>query len=122
MLKTVLQHIRDGMNIPEDFVLASSFKPSLDDLRSSEWNSDFERLMRNRLIFGAMRYGDFKSKKKITYNYLRRAKKIIDEYMLTGNDELLVDMANYALLEFTFGKHPKKHFKSVDDGNHCEKD
>jgi hypothetical protein len=59
-------------------------------------------------------------KKNQNYNYLARAKELIDEYMVTGNDELLVDLGNYSLLEFTFGHHPKKHFKAVNDGNHCK--
>ncbi len=40
------------------------------------------------------------------------------EYIETGNDELLVDVANLCMKEFAVGNHPKKHFNSVDDGEH----
>ena len=40
------------------------------------------------------------------------------EYLETGNDELLVDIANLGMKEFSVGNHSKKHFKSIDDGEH----
>ena len=83
-------------------------------LEKSEWSPDFEQLMRNRLIMGAMRYGKMGDPSKPQYDrisdILRRAK----EYKKTGNDELLADIANAALLEYVEGDHPQKHFRSTD--------
>jgi hypothetical protein len=59
-MKTVLEHIRAGMNIPE----CKEPLPDLEQLRRTEWNPEFEKLMRNRLLMGAMRYGEFRHKKK----------------------------------------------------------
>jgi hypothetical protein len=43
MLKTVLQHIRDGMDIPEnrEFVTPIATKPDLPLLKVTEWCSQF---------------------------------------------------------------------------------
>ena len=94
--------------------------PSLSELKISEWSPDFEQKMRNRLIMGSFRYQTFATKRN-SYNYdtATEAIKRIERYQADGNTEHLVDAANMCLLEYEFGKHPTKHFKSVDDGEHA---
>ena len=41
---------------------------TFDELQQTEWNVDFEKLMRNRLIIGAMRYGRIGAKNKPKYD------------------------------------------------------
>lgn len=41
---------------------------TFDELRQTEWNVDFEKLMRNRLIMGAMRYGRIQARNKPKYD------------------------------------------------------
>lgn len=98
----------------------SPLKPSLEDLRGSEWSVEFERLMRNRLVMGAIRYGALHAENKPRYDrvssIIARAKK----YEETHNKELLVDIANLSLLEFEEGEHPDNHFKATDDKEHVE--
>ena len=90
-------------------------------LLKSEWSPRFEQLMRNRLIQGCFRYGAFAEKrKKFNYDTATEAITRIERYQKDGNVEHLVDAANMCLLEFEFGKHPKKHFKAVDDGKHAQ--
>lgn len=91
---------------------------SLDDLRRSEWSPEFERLMRNRLVMGAMRYGLLNDPDKEPWNRAAGIWKRLNEYRATGNTECLVDIANLALLEFEEGQHPQKHFAAAGDGNH----
>jgi len=91
----------------------------LEQLRESEWSPRFEQLMRNRLIMGFFRYGPFDKQNRTTEQVLSNIEKRIKEYRKTGNDELLVDVANLAMKEFVVGKHPNKHFKSEDDGEHA---
>jgi len=86
----------------------------------TEWNPEFENLMRNRLLMGALRYGLMKDPEKADYDYLGAMESKIRQYRETGNDELLVDIGNYALLEFTLGRHPKKHFEATDDKDHAK--
>jgi len=92
-------------------------RKSITDLKRIFWSTTFEKYMRNRLVMGHLRYGEEKDSLKINskdYDYIEKAMECIRLYEKTGNDELLVDIANYALLEFEAGKHPKKHFRALD--------
>ena len=88
------------------------------DLQKTEWSSEFENLQRNRLIMGAFRYGLISEPGKPTYDRIEAAIKRLRAYQRSGNDELLVDVANFMMLEYIEGVHPEKHFNSVDDGEH----
>jgi len=92
----------------------------LDRLAETEWSPGFEQLMRNRLVFGAFRYGLLNDPKKPQWDRLTRIKQEVERYVESGNLESLIDIANMALLEFVEGKHPKRHFKAGDDGLHCQ--
>lgn len=94
--------------------------PSILTLRATQWSPKFESCMRNRLIIGALRYGLMHKEGKPKYDRMDAIKKKVDKYIETGNDECLVDIGNYALLEFEEGTHPKKHFRSTDDISHCK--
>lgn len=94
-------------------------RPSLAEMRKTEWSRQFERLMRNRLLMGAFRYGLIKNKGDQGYDMVGSLKSRLDMYERTGNMEYLADCANLALLEFEFPSHPKAHFNAIDDGEHC---
>lgn len=91
---------------------------NLKSLKKSEWSKRFEILMRNRLVFGAIRYGKIKAKNKPIYNRIESIQKRLKLYNKTGNKEYLVDCANLCLLEFEESLHPNKHFNAIDDGEH----
>ena len=93
---------------------------SLAELRKTEWSPEFEKLMRNRLLMGAFRYERLNSPNKSNYPTATEAIKRICKYIESGNTEHLVDAANMCLIEFLHGKHPNKHFSSIDDGEHCK--
>ena len=90
----------------------------LASLRRTEWSPAFERLMRNRLLMGAFRYGRMGTPGKPVYDRISDIVRRVEQYKKTGNDELLVDAANLCLLEFVEGVHPQKHFEGTDDGVH----
>ncbi len=81
-----------------------------------QWLPEFEKLQRARLMMGALRYGlNFcHAPGKPQYDRLQSAMRRLEQYRKTGNDELLVDVANLMMLEFGEGSHPAKHFRSVD--------
>ncbi len=110
-MKRIADHIREHL---------MNKTPTLANLRDdvNAMCKRFEELTHNRLAIGRLRYGQ---KFIGAYNHLSRMSELVKEYKKTGNDELLIDLANYALLEFVYGAHPKKHFKATDDGKHCRK-
>jgi hypothetical protein len=85
-----------------------------------QWSPRFEQLMRNRLVMGAFRYGLLGDPNKPQYDRVKEIHRRIDKYVETGNLELLVDVANMALMEFEEGTRPKRHLNAVDDGEHAE--
>ena len=89
-----------------------------EELKVSEWSKEFEELMRNRLIMGALRYGRIGASGKPKYERTNPMIKRLNKYAETGNKEFLVDVANLCLLEFVECSHPNEHFDSIDDGEH----
>jgi len=92
-------------------------------LSDSEWSPEFERLMRNRMIMGALRYSTLAVKKvqRGKWDLVGSVKTKIKLYEATGNTEYLVDIANYCLLVFECDDHPKRHFHALDDhADHCK--
>lgn len=116
----VTDHIRKHL-LTKAGIVENPVRDSFDELKKSEWLPKFEQLMRNRLIMGAYRYGKLGVPDKSQYDRIKAIQFHLDKYQEEGNTEHLVDIANLALCEFAEGNHPKKHFRSVDDGRHAEK-
>jgi len=99
-----------------------SNKININELRESEWSPEFEKLMRNRLIMGSIRYGRMghgsTPKGKPKYDRCESIRKRLKFFEETGNAEWLVDIANMALLMFEEKQHKNFHFDSNDDGYH----
>ena len=93
---------------------------SYEELKKTEWSEEFERLMRNRLIIGALRYGRLGATNKPQYDRINSMIKRLTKYQETGNKEFLVDVANICLLEFVECNHPNQHFHAIDDGEHTK--
>ena len=79
-------------------------------------SSEFFTLMRNRLIMGSIRYGPLGHPDKPQFDRHRAISDRLKKWKATGNDELLVDIANLALVEYIEGNHKNKHFESQDGG------
>jgi hypothetical protein len=90
----------------------------LSELERSEWSTEFETLMRNRLLMGALRYGRLGREGKRKFNRVEDVIRRLMSYEETGNLEHLVDSANLLMAEFVEGDHPLRHWVSVDDGEH----
>lgn len=93
--------------------------PSLDEIKHSQWNEEFEKLRMNRMVLGYFRYGPILGNIK-KYKNIESAIKRLQKYQETGNGEYLVDAANLCMIEFTQENHTNFHFKSIDDGEHTE--
>lgn len=118
-MDTITNHIRKHALEQKGIFNKKKKKPSLTELKKSEWNYKFEKLMRNRLIMGALRYNLLNE--KVSYDSITSIRQRLDLFEQDGNGEHLVDIANLALVMFTREDHLKFHFKSIDDGIHAEK-
>lgn len=113
------QRLLESLNVHTSNYLPKHTPPP-EQLRTTEKNPLFDTYRLNRKILGAIRYGLFNDKNKPVWDRLTAIENKIAMYKLDGNDEHLLDIANYAELEFTEGRHPKKHFKPIDNtDNHC---
>lgn len=93
----------------------------LDELQRTEWSPAFERLMRNRLLMGAFRYGRL-HEPHAAHDNVRSAIARLRRYLDDGNQEHLVDAANLCLVEYVRGEcHENPNLRAVDDGPHTEK-
>lgn len=86
----------------------------LELLRTTQWNVDFEKRMRDELVIGALRYGPIRGSiadapPKPNYDRTSAIASRIGEYVETGDVSLLVGIANLAMLEYTEGTHPLRH-------------
>lgn len=91
---------------------------NIEELRESEWCEEFEQLMRNRLIMGAIRYGKLNEQDKPTYERAKTMAKKVALYVETKNKEVLVDLANYAMIEYIEPTEEGTYFAATDDMNH----
>lgn len=99
-------------------------KQPLDEVVKEQcrWSKRFMTLMISRIVFGRYRYGYKDCAVRKDYKYMDSAMRRLVKYASDGNTEHLVDIANLCMLEFEFGEHPNKHFKSIDDGEHVKEE
>lgn len=85
-----------------------------DSVPLTEVNQFFIQGMFDRLSVGFFNYGpkakDFPKRSDAIASLKLRLK----EYERTGNTEFLMDVANYAEIEFSHPKHPKAHYVATD--------
>ena len=120
---TVTEHIR--ANILRRLRRADSPKNAGTPLEilDSNFSWRFIVLMANRMIFGHFRYGTTigeRVKGPKVWN-VKAIEKHLAAYKRAGNVEHLVDIGNYAMVEFENPSHPRHHFKAEDDGEHAER-
>lgn len=70
---------------------------------------DFSQRMANRLMQGDARYGAPRKDK----NYMTRLIMEVKAYRKSGNQEHLINVANYCVLETIAPEHPKFHFDNT---------
>jgi hypothetical protein len=110
MEKTVTDYLRAFVKLQ-----AGDTDPAT--LKLTEWDYEFEQLMRNRLLLGVLRFGNLRKnnrKGNHTKMIIKYFREKLNEYEQTGNIEMLVDLANFCMIESIHSDHPKRHFKSID--------
>ena len=86
---------------------------NVNDILQRDWSKEFINLMQNRIIVSHYKYGWMSQ----TYPELAKAIDSAEErlrlYRETGNTEWLVDLANFAMIEFMHPSHPQAHFRAT---------
>lgn len=87
---------------------------SIKQILEIDYSEAFDKLRKNRMVVSHYKYGWCKD----TYPELAQAYKCIKErldlYEKTGNKEYLVDVANFAMIEFEHPAIPVAYFKAED--------
>ena len=73
----------------------------------------------NRLVMGSMRYNTRSLEVSPKYDLIKTMETKLNLYKQSGNQENLVDLINYCVLEIINRQHPKAHFEAGDDTTHA---
>jgi len=91
--------------------------PTLEELKETEWVPEFDMLAKNKMIQAAFRYGLLRFNNN--YDFIASLRNKLDLYEKTHNLELLVDIRNYAMLEFKKPKYADAFYLNEDDTEHA---
>jgi len=89
------------------------------EILHSEFSEDFVEKMKNRMIASYYKYGPLalnvhRKNKDDNVDVIASLQKRLNLYGETGNTEWLVDVANFAMIEFMYPQHSEAHFRATD--------
>jgi len=115
-------YIQEGDCLYIDHMNVTAMAASLEHILTSEYNEEFDRLRKNRMVMSFYKYGPVKENyNKVStdgaalVDAVKSLKLRLNEYLRTGNTEFLVDVANFAMIEYMYPQHSGAHFKATDD-------
>lgn len=81
---------------------------------STEVSETFIQGMRDRMAMSYFKYGAVRDAFPHKVSALESLQERINKYVATGNTEWLMDVANFAMIEFMLPCHRNAHFKATD--------
>ncbi len=81
----------------------------------TEVSEDFIQGMRNRMEVSFHKYGPVADAYPHKVDALASLGVRLQKYAETGNTEWLMDVANFAMIEYMHPRHPAAHFQGTDD-------
>lgn len=87
---------------------------SEEDILRTEFSEDYVSKMKNRMITSFYKYGPVAKNAKLGNDAIKDLKKRLCLYEETGNTEWLVDVGNFAMIEFVYPRHLNAHFRATD--------
>lgn len=81
---------------------------------SSEFSQTFAQGMADRMSMSYYKYGKVAEAYPSHVDAIASLKLRLDKYERTGNTEWLMDVANFAMIEFMHPRHEKAHFAATD--------
>lgn len=79
-----------------------------------DFSDSFVSLMRNRIVMSHYKYGWVSDTYPELADAIESLKQRLALYEETGNLEHLVDVGNFAMIEYMRPRHPNAHFKATD--------
>lgn len=80
----------------------------------SEFSEIFSQGMYDRMAVSYFKYGKVADGYPDKVDAIASLELRLQRYKETGNTEWLMDVANFAMIEFMRPRHPKAHFKGLD--------
>ena len=80
----------------------------------SEFSQPFVQGMADRMAVSYFKYGKVAEGFPKRVNALATLRTRLEQYERTGNTEFLMDVANYAMIEYMHPAHPEAHFEATD--------
>ncbi|KOA20137.1 hypothetical protein CLHOM_13320 [Clostridium homopropionicum DSM 5847] len=93
----------------------------IEDILKTEYSLKFDDLRKNRMITSYYKYGPIKNNygEKLI-NAIENLEIRLKKYKDTGNTEYLLDVANFAMIEFMYPQHKDSFFKATDSEDKLE--
>lgn len=80
----------------------------------TEFNQTFVQGMADRMGVSFFKYGPVRDAYPDKVNAIESLEKRLKKYKETGNTEWLMDVGNFAMIEFQHPRHPTSHFRGTD--------
>jgi hypothetical protein len=81
---------------------------------ASEFSQTFAQGMADRMAVSFCKYGKVADAYPHKVDAVESLKKRLARYEETGNTEWLMDVANFAMIEFMCPRHPEAHYRPTD--------
>ncbi len=85
-----------------------------DSVPATEFNDEFVQGMADRMAVSYFKYGPVREAYPDKVDAIASLLKRLKKYEETGNTEWLMDVGNFAMIEFQHPKHPRAHFRGTD--------
>jgi len=85
------------------------------DIERTEVSEQFIQGMRDRMVVSYYKYGPLEQAYPENVDAVGSLTERLRRYAADGNTEWLMDVANFAMIEFMRPRHPQAHFKGTDD-------
>jgi hypothetical protein len=81
----------------------------------TEFSGEFVKGMQDRMVMSYYKYGPVKvNYEQKLINNMESLEKRLQKYKDTGNTEYLIDVANFAMIEFMYPQHKGAFYKATD--------
>lgn len=87
----------------------------LEPVLKTEFSKPFVQHMQNAMVVSYYKYGPLVEAYPHKVDAVGSLTERLRKYAETGNTEYLVDVANFAMIEFMHPRHPSAFFEGTDD-------